>query len=84
MIPIEIVSKSPKLYSIYFNSSEAKGIPLKTFHMSDIHFDSKSCDREKLKKDLDMCLRDGRHIFIYGDLFDIMCTQSDKRSASAT
>jgi hypothetical protein len=76
---INIEAKNRKLYTLTFDKQPNTIAPFRTFHISDIHFDSKSCDREKLKRDLDMCLREDRYIFIYGDIFDVMCTYTDKR-----
>lgn len=51
-----------------------------TFHASDIHFDSKMCQRELLKKHLDHTIEMGGFAFLYGDIFDVMGTFRDPRS----
>ena len=48
--------------------------------MSDIHFDSPECDRNKLKRDLNMAKGEGMPVFIFGDLFDVMGGMRDRRS----
>ena len=48
--------------------------------ISDIHFDSKKCDRKLLKKHLDQAIEKDASIIIVGDVFDIMGTKHDKRS----
>lgn len=47
---------------------------------SDIHWDSVSCDREKLKKDLDLAAERQAAIFVFGDLLDLMQGKYDPRS----
>jgi len=51
-----------------------------TLHISDIHFDSMHCDVELLKKHLDIIKRKDGHIYIYGDVFDVMGCYGDPRS----
>lgn len=48
--------------------------------ISDIHFDSKDCQRELLKKHLDRIKEVDGKVFIIGDLFDVMGTFRDPRS----
>lgn len=48
---------------------------LKILNCSDIHLDSKQCDRELLKKHCE----EADFIKIYGDLFDLMQGRNDKR-----
>jgi hypothetical protein len=40
--------------------------------MSDLHWDNPKCDREKLKADLDYCLKNSIPIAINGDFFCLM------------
>jgi len=51
-----------------------------TLHISDIHFDSKQCDREMLKRHLDEIKACDGSVFIYGDLYDVMGCWQDPRS----
>ncbi len=51
-----------------------------TLHISDVHFDSKGCDRDLLKNHLDEIKSCGGSVFIYGDLFDVMGCYQDPRS----
>lgn len=48
---------------------------IKILNCSDIHLDSKECNRELLKKHCD----EADYIKIYGDLFDLMQGRNDKR-----
>lgn len=48
---------------------------MKILNCSDIHLDSKQCDRELLKRHCD----EADYIKIYGDLFDLMQGRQDKR-----
>jgi hypothetical protein len=47
--------------------------------LSDIHWDNPKCDRDKLKKDLDYCLKHEIPIFINGDFFCLMQGRGDHR-----
>ena len=49
------------------------------FPIADIHFDSKYCDKERLRADLDKAMARDASIIILGDLFDIMQGKNDKR-----
>jgi len=51
-----------------------------TLHISDVHFDSKGCDRDLLKKHLDQIKSCDGSVFIYGDLYDVMGCWQDPRS----
>jgi len=50
------------------------------FLLSDIHYDSKDCDREMLKRDLDYAQSLGAKILIGGDLADCMGGKYDPRT----
>jgi len=47
--------------------------------LSDIHWDNPKCDREKLKKDLEYCVKHEIPIFINGDLLCCMQGKGDPR-----
>lgn len=47
--------------------------------LSDIHWDNPKCDRDKLKKDLDYCVKHEIPIFINGDFFCLMQGRGDFR-----
>lgn len=47
--------------------------------LSDVHFDSKSCERELLKSTLDKALEKNAIILVNGDFFDMMQSKSDRR-----
>jgi predicted phosphodiesterase len=48
--------------------------------ISDVHYDSKSCERELLKQSLDKALEKNAIILFNGDFFDMMQSRNDKRS----
>lgn len=68
--------------AIEFTLPVKAGIPLKVAVFSDIHFDSKDCDKVQLKKDLDYCKKDGRYIIINGDLADLILLKDKKRAVN--
>lgn len=58
------------------------GYSLGFFLCSDIHFDSKNCDRELLKKHFDIAKEENRKILIVGDWFDLMQGRYDPRRSN--
>lgn len=48
--------------------------------ISDIHFDSKKCNRDALKKLLDQAVERKAAVMIFGDLLDVMGAKFDPRS----
>lgn len=52
---------------------------LKVLNISDVHLDSKSCNKELLKKHCEQA----DYIKIYGDLFDLMQGKHDKRRSNS-
>ena len=48
--------------------------------ISDVHYDSKSCERVLLKQTLDKALEKNAIILFNGDFFDMMQSRNDKRS----
>lgn len=50
--------------------------------LSDIHWDSKKCDRKKLKECLDWAVKNNTPTMIFGDLFDVMGGKYDKRKSN--
>ena len=51
--------------------------------ISDVHFDSKKCNRTALRKVLDEAKERNAGIFIFGDLMDIMAAKMDKRAGKS-
>jgi len=49
-------------------------------NVSDVHFDSRKCDRKLLKKHFDEAKKKGADIVINGDWFDVMGMKRDPRS----
>jgi predicted phosphodiesterase len=58
------------------------GQVIKLALFSDVHFDSPDCDRETLKKHLDVCKKDGRYILVNGDWFDAIILSDRKRAVA--
>ena len=52
--------------------------------MSDIHLDSKKCDRELFKKHLDYAKEKGAGVLIFGDLMDLMQGKNDRRGSKTS
>ncbi len=52
----------------------------KALFISDVHWDSKKCDRKLLKKHFEQAKKDNALIFIFGDWFDVMGCKNDPRS----
>jgi len=50
--------------------------------LSDVHYDSLSCDRKLLKKHLDQAKEHNAQVLIFGDWFDVMGCYGDPRSKS--
>ena len=51
--------------------------------ISDVHWDSKDCDRDLLKAHLDDAVKQNALILIIGDLFDLMEGRNDRRRSNA-
>ena len=52
----------------------------KLFICSDVHWDSKKCDRDMFKKHLKQAEQENRTVLINGDFFDLMQGRYDPRS----
>lgn len=61
-------------------SGKSNGYFLKLLGLTDIHFDSKHCDRKLLKRHLEEAKEKGAKVFINGDLLDVMGCHKDPRS----
>ena len=72
---IELERKVHQMKFIKFTSGKHQDFLL----ISDVHFDSKKCDRKLLKKHLDKAIEKDAAIIIVGDWFDIMATNDDRR-----
>jgi len=63
-----------------------KKIPMKfkeycaVYNFSDVHFDSRKCDRKLLKKHFDACKEENGLIILNGDTLDVMGATRDPRS----
>lgn len=62
---------------------EVKGDKKDILMISDVHFDSKKCNRLALKKLLDEAVERDAGIMIFGDLLDVMGAKYDPRSGKA-
>lgn len=72
---MKIIEHTPNSHSIKLDCKE-KTILL----VSDVHYDSRYCHRELLKKHFDQCKEQDGLIFIFGDWFDVMGCHKDPRS----
>ena len=54
---------------------------LRTLQLSDVHYDSKECDRDLLDKHLKEAEKIGALVFINGDWFDLMQGKKDPRGS---
>ena len=52
----------------------------KVIPFSDVHFDSKKCNRKMLKKHLDLMVEEDAYCWFNGDFFDVMGCNRDPRS----
>jgi hypothetical protein len=52
--------------------------------ISDIHYDSKQCNRQLLKKHLDQAKERDAPVLIFGDLLDLMQSRQDPRGSKST
>ncbi len=76
---IKIETPSNGVYVFRYHTTKKVGNFLRILNCSDIHIDSKQCDRQLLKKHLEQC----DYIKIYGDLFDLMQGKHDKRRSNS-
>lgn len=73
------ITKNKTVISLYLENSAVVDYRQKLLLMSDVHFDSRYCDRKLLKRDLDTASRENAFIFIAGDFFDAMQGRKDMR-----
>ena len=71
----KVESPDKGVYSFRFKDKFPSGKKIKILVCSDIHIDSKECDREILKRHC----QEADYIRIVGDLFDLMQGRNDKR-----
>jgi hypothetical protein len=70
--------------AIQFKTKFQAGKILKLGLFSDLHIDSPDCDIDLLKRDLDICKKEGRYILIGGDIFDAIIHSDKKRYTPST
>jgi hypothetical protein len=63
-----------------YNVQLRRGHSFQLLVLSDVHFDSKKCDRKLLRRHLNAVVSNGGKIIIIGDLFDLMGAKRDPRS----
>lgn len=73
------ITKNKTVISLYLENSAVVDYRQKLLLMSDVHFDSRYCDRKLLKRDLETASRENAFIFIAGDFFDAMQGKRDMR-----
>ena len=75
------ITKNKQVISLYLENSAVVDFRQKLLLMSDIHYDSKYCDRKLLKRDLDNANKENALILIAGDFFDAMQGKKDLRGS---
>jgi len=68
----------PTTWSTAYTRSVTDG-PAKFLLLSDVHFDSVKCDRDRLKRHLDEAVARDAAVFCFGDWFDLMQGMYDPR-----
>lgn len=72
--------KFEKKEHCFIISTEFKELKQSYLLISDVHIDSKNCDKKLLKSHLEQAKERDAKVFIFGDLFDAMQSRNDKRS----
>ena len=80
---MKVVEHSQEVHTIDLGIN-LKGAKQSFLLMSDIHLDSKKCDRNLFKKHLDYAKNKGSGILIFGDLMDLMQGKNDKRGSKSS
>ena len=75
----DIERVSERVLEVGYSFSSPKGMAHQ-LHISDVHFDSRNCDRKLLKSHLEAIKAKNGSIYIYGDWFDVMGAYGDPRS----
>lgn len=75
------ITKNKTVISLYLENSAVVDYRQKLLLMSDIHYDSKYCDRKLLKRDLDNASKENALVLIAGDFFDAMQGKRDMRGS---
>jgi len=73
-----MIEKINDAYTLRFDY--VKNWRQKLIFMSDLHYDSKYCDRTLLKNHLDYARDNNALVFMFGDIFDCMGGRYDKRA----
>jgi len=66
--------------TMLFSIDYSKKKELSLLALTDVHYDSKICNRKLLKKHLDLAVKKDGYIFFNGDWFDVMGSKGDPRS----
>lgn len=74
---------SERVYEIRANY-EKVGSRFRFLALTDLHWDSAHCDRNFLKRHLDLALEENAPVIIVGDLFDVMQGRYDPRADPET
>ena len=76
------ITKQNDVFKVFLSLKSTKD-KREFLFISDIHFDSKKCNRKALKSMLDEAVDRGAGIMIFGDLLDIMGAKFDPRSGKS-
>lgn len=77
---MKVIEHNPQVHTIdmgILRTNEAKSFLL----MSDIHLDSKKCNRKLFKSHLEYAKEKGAGVLIFGDLMDLMQGKNDRRGS---
>lgn len=70
-----------KAFRIQFDGGGKRKFVSKIMLLSDVHWDSMKCDRDRLKHDLEEARRDNIPVCLIGDTFDVMGGKWDRRKS---
>jgi len=82
-IPNFVVKRSKGIISLEIPLEKNSSFEQWFFIISDQHFDSTHCDRDKMKQDLETVVKRKAIILSVGDFFDIMGSKKDPRSTKS-
>lgn len=77
---MKIIEHNPQVHTIDLGILRT-GEKRSFLFMSDIHLDSKKCDRKLFKSHLDYAKEKGAGVLIFGDLMDLMQGKNDRRGS---
>lgn len=80
---MEIIEHSGNSHTMKFPANKENNHTVPFLLVSDVHYDSRKCQRDLLKKHFDHIKKQNGFIMCFGDWFDVMGCYRDPRSKSA-